>query len=120
MWMHRYMPWFAARGYACVRVDMRGSGDSEGLMPDMYSRDELEDALAVLEVLAVREPRVASNWSRRFKNHQEKLRSGDLFAQAEVVRNLALRQEHKRLGPAESTMLRHARQGVVAELAVSL
>lgn len=45
----RNHPWFAAHGYACIRVDMRGSGDSEGLMTDMYSRDELGDALAVLE-----------------------------------------------------------------------
>ena len=27
-------PWMAARGYACVRVDMRGNGDSDGLMED--------------------------------------------------------------------------------------
>ncbi len=25
-------PWFAKRGYACIRVDMRGNGDSQGLM----------------------------------------------------------------------------------------
>ena len=29
-------PWFAARGYACVRVDMRGSGDSDGILHDEY------------------------------------------------------------------------------------
>ena len=45
----RNHPWFAARGYACVRVDMRGSGDSEGSMADMYDDAELDDALAVLE-----------------------------------------------------------------------
>ena len=50
----------------------------------------LEDAHAVMDVLAVRDPRVATNWSRRFKNHQEKLRTGDAYAVAEVVRNLAL------------------------------
>ena len=41
--------WFADHGYACIRVDMRGSGDSEGLMPDMYHQNELDDALVVLE-----------------------------------------------------------------------
>ena len=78
-----------------------------------------EDALGVLEVLAVSDPRVPANWSRRFKNHQEKLRTGDVFACAEVVRNLSLRQREKKLGPAESSMYHQARHGLVAELAVS-
>jgi len=30
-------PWFAERGYACVRVDMRGNGDSYGVMEDEYT-----------------------------------------------------------------------------------
>ena len=44
--------WFARHGYACVRVDMRGSGDSEGVMTDMYRPEELDDALAVIEWIA--------------------------------------------------------------------
>lgn len=78
-----------------------------------------EDAVDVLAVLSVRAPRVAANWSRRFKNHQEKLRSGDVFACAEVVRNLALRQRDRALAPAETAMYRAARRGLVSELAVS-
>lgn len=42
-------PWFAGHGYACLRVDMRGSGDSEGLMFDEYTQQELDDACAVIE-----------------------------------------------------------------------
>ena len=41
-------PWFAAHGYACVRVDMRGNGDSEGLMHDEYTEQELNDACEVI------------------------------------------------------------------------
>ncbi|MEL6289530.1 MAG: CocE/NonD family hydrolase, partial [Pseudomonadota bacterium] len=41
-------PYFAARGYACVRVDIRGNGDSDGLMSDEYSEQELSDAEAVI------------------------------------------------------------------------
>lgn len=48
----RNHPWLAARGYACLRVDMRGSGDSEGLMPDMYHPDELGDARHVIDWIA--------------------------------------------------------------------
>jgi putative CocE/NonD family hydrolase len=45
-------PWYAAHGYASVRVDLRGSGDSEGVMTDEYSEQELADALVVIDWLA--------------------------------------------------------------------
>ena len=48
----RNHPVFAANGYACVRVDMRGSGDSEGLMTDMYAAAELDDACSVIDWIA--------------------------------------------------------------------
>lgn len=48
----RNHPVFARHGYACLRVDMRGSGDSEGTMADMYGDAELEDALAVIDWIA--------------------------------------------------------------------
>ena len=45
-------PWYAAHGYASVRVDIRGSGDSEGAMVDEYTEQELRDAVEVIEWLA--------------------------------------------------------------------
>lgn len=45
-------PYFARRGYACLRVDMRGNGDSDGLMADEYTRQELDDAVEVINWLA--------------------------------------------------------------------
>lgn len=77
------------------------------------------DAADVLAVLAVRDPRLSPNWSRRFKNHQAKLKSGDVFEVAEVVRNLTLRQRTKSLGAAEKAMYRQARTNLVSELAVT-
>jgi uncharacterized protein len=44
-------PYFAGHGYAAVRVDMRGNGDSEGLMRDEYLAQEQDDALEVIEWL---------------------------------------------------------------------
>jgi predicted acyl esterase len=41
-------PWLATRGYACLRVDLRGSGDSEGVLTDEYKAEELADACAVI------------------------------------------------------------------------
>ena len=45
-------PYFAGHGYACVRVDMRGSGDSEGVLLDEYLPQEQDDAVEVLAWLA--------------------------------------------------------------------
>jgi uncharacterized protein len=47
--MHR---WFAGHGYACVRVDMRGSGESEGVLDDEYLLLEQDDALEVIAWIA--------------------------------------------------------------------
>ena len=41
-------PYLAGHGYACIRVDMRGNGDSQGLMDDEYSEQELQDAESVI------------------------------------------------------------------------
>ncbi|SMH53313.1 CocE/NonD family hydrolase [Mesorhizobium australicum] len=41
-------PYFAGHGYACLRVDMRGNGDSDGLMEDEYAPQELRDACDVI------------------------------------------------------------------------
>ena len=46
---HRYM---AGYGYACVRVDLRGSGESEGILRDEYLQQELDDGIEVIGWLA--------------------------------------------------------------------
>lgn len=44
-------PWMAAHGYVCVRVDMRGSGESQGLLDDEYTPQELDDVCQVIKWL---------------------------------------------------------------------
>ena len=48
----RLHPYFAAHGYAAVRVDMRGSGDSDGILRGEYLPQEQEDALEILAWIA--------------------------------------------------------------------
>ena len=81
------------------------------------SEEEVEDVLAVL---AVRNVRVPTNWSRRFKNHQEKLKSGDVYQVAEVVRNLAARDRDSALSAAEKTMYDRARVNLISEIQPAL
>jgi putative CocE/NonD family hydrolase len=45
-------PYYAGHGYACVRVDMRGAGESEGLLLDEYLKQEQDDALEVIDWIA--------------------------------------------------------------------
>jgi len=45
-------PWFAGHGYAGIRVDMRGSGESDGILEDEYLKQEQDDCLEVLRWIA--------------------------------------------------------------------
>lgn len=51
----RNHPFLADSGYVSLRVDMRGSGDSDGVMPDMYAPEELSDARNVIDWIASQE-----------------------------------------------------------------
>ena len=47
-----YLPYFAGNGYAVVRVDIRGTGNSEGILHDEYLKQEQDDALEILDWIA--------------------------------------------------------------------
>jgi len=49
---HLTHPYFAGNGYACLRVDMRGSGESDGLLEDEYLKQEQDDCLEVMRWIA--------------------------------------------------------------------
>jgi CarD family transcriptional regulator len=71
----------------------------------------------VLKVLKKNEPTTnTTNWSRRFKANVEKLKSGDIYQVAEVVRSLHQRDKEKGLAAGEKRMLTKARQILVSEL----
>ncbi len=90
--------------------------DEVGMRPPI-DEDDVEDLFELLAKKDVREP---ANWSRRFKNHQEKLKSGDIYQVAEVVRNLALRDSAKGLSAGEKSMLDKSRQILISELSISM
>lgn len=90
--------------------------DDVGMRPPI-SAEDVDDLFQLLSKKDVREP---TNWSRRFKNHQEKLKSGDVYQVAEVVRNLALREVSKGLSAGEKAMLVKARGVLVSELSFAL
>lgn len=104
-----------AHGEMTLRVPVDKVDDVGMRWP--ISGDDVDDLFDVLRKRDVREP---ANWSRRFKNHQEKLKSGDVYQVAEVVRNLALRDREKGLSAGEKTLYQKARQVLVSELSFAL
>ena len=77
---------------------------------------EKEKVPQVFVVLQGEQPEMSANWNRRYRNHLEKIKSGDIFEVAEVVRNLMLRDREKGLSTGESKMLETARQILISEL----
>jgi CarD family transcriptional regulator len=84
---------------------------------EVINDEEVEEVFAVLRK---KEARMPTNWSRRFKNHVEKLKSGDIYQVAEVVRNLSIRDKDKGLSAGEKRMLVKARQILVSELTFAI
>ena len=84
---------------------------------EVIDLSEVDDVLAVMRRRNVRMP---SNWSRRFKNHSEMLKSGDVYQVAEVVRNLSQRQRDKALSAGEQRLMQMARRVLVSELCLVL
>ena len=56
------------------------------------------------------------NWNRRFKHNRDKMKTGDIFELAEVVRNLSLRDQEKGLSTGEKQMFVKAKKILVSEL----
>ncbi len=90
--------------------------DEVGLR-EVINDEEVEEVFAVLRK---KEARMPTNWSRRYKNHVEKLKSGDIYQVAEVVRNLSIRDKDKGLSAGEKRMLARARQILVSELTFAI
>ena len=78
-----------------------------------------ETAQGVLDVLSKNTTVVTSNWNKRYRDNKEKMKSGDIYEVAEVVRNLTFKQKEKGLATGEKKMLLNARQILVSELVLA-
>ena len=70
----------------------------------------------VLKALTGNGTVMPKNWNRRFKHNREKMKTGDIFELAEVVRNLSLRDQDKGLSTGEKQMFVKAKKILVSEL----
>jgi CarD family transcriptional regulator len=81
------------------------------------------DEETVKKVLAVLQDEVSEmpkNWNRRFKHNRDKIKTGDIYELAEVVRNLAIREHQKGLSTGEKQMYTRAKKILASELMYAL
>ena len=81
------------------------------------------DEETVKKVLAVLEDQISEmpkNWNRRFKHNRDKIKTGDIYELAEVVRNLAIREHHKGLSTGEKQMFTRSKKILASELMYAL
>jgi CarD family transcriptional regulator len=70
----------------------------------------------VVKVLHGSGTKMPKNWNRRFKYNRDKMKTGDIFELAEVVRNLSLRDHEKGLSTGEKQMFVKAKKILASEL----
>ena len=88
------------------------SCESVGIRP-VSSRETMQE---VLDVLSQESTPMDSNWNRRYRENMDKLKTGDIFQVAEVVRNLVRNDRTKKLSTGERKLLGTAKKILTSEL----
>ena len=73
----------------------------------------------VFKLLEQDETEMNKNWNKRYRDNMDKLKSGNIFEIADVVRNLSFKQKEKGLSTGEKKMLNNAKQILVSELVLA-
>lgn len=110
------------RQYYILRLPI---GDMKVMIPINNSAEvglreiiEPKEVKQVMGVLQGKTSVMSTNWNRRYRANLEKIKSGDIYEVAEVVRNLLTRDREKGLSSGERKMLENARQILISELAL--
>ncbi|HHX13811.1 MAG TPA: CarD family transcriptional regulator [Clostridiales bacterium] len=83
----------------------------------VISEEEIAPLFSMLEGPSSSMP---DNWNRRYRENMEKLKTGDIFQVAEVVRNLLRADQIKKLSTGEKKMLTNAKQILISEITLCL
>lgn len=111
------------RKYYIMRMPM---GDMKVMVPidsivDIGIREIINDEQIeeVLAVLADDQSKMPQNWNRRYRANMDKIKSGDIYEIACVVRNLIIRDREKGLSTGERKMLNNAKQMLISEIVLA-
>ena len=77
------------------------------------------EAEKVINVLEQDETEMEKNWNKRYRDNMDKMKSGNIYEIADVVRNLSFKQKEKGLSTGEKKMLHNAKQILVSELVLA-
>ena len=83
---------------------------------NIISEGEVSKVLGILEE---DETEMSNNWNKRYRDNMDKMRSGNVYEVADVVRNLSFKQKEKGLSTGEKKMLNNAKQILVSELVLA-
>lgn len=108
------------QSYYVVKIPV---GDMKVLIPTKNVRDigireviSEQDADKVFTVLESRGANANSNWNKRYRENMVKIKSGNIYEVADVVKSLMLREKEKGLSTGERKMLSSAKQILISEL----
>lgn len=73
-------------------------------------------ASKVIKLLEEESTEMSMNWNKRYRDNMEKMKTGDIYEVADIVRNLSFKQKEKGLSTGEKKMLLNAKQILVSEL----
>lgn len=109
-----------SRNYYILRVPC---GDMKIMIPIESCQEvgvraiiSVEEVNDVIGVLSADSTEMSNNWNRRYRENMEKLKTGDIFNVAEVVRNLMRTDKEKKLSTGEKKMLSNAKQILISEI----
>ena len=77
------------------------------------------EAEKVFNILEQDETEMEKNWNKRYRENMDKMKSGNIYEIADVVRNLSFKQKEKGLSTGEKKMLHNAKQIRVSELVLA-
>lgn len=81
---------------------------------------DTDGANKVLKILETDETEMSQNWSKRYRENLDKMKTGDIYKVADVVRNLSFKQKEKgTLSTGEKKMLNNAKVILVSELSLA-
>lgn len=78
-----------------------------------------QSADKVFEILEEDKTEMSANWNKRYRDNMDKMKSGNIYEIADVVRNLSFKQKEKGLSTGEKKMLSNAKQILVSELVLA-
>jgi len=78
-----------------------------------------ETAGKVFKVLEENQTEMSLNWNKRYRDNMDRMKSGDIYEIADIVRNLSFKQKDKGLSTGEKKMLVNAKQILVSELVLA-